>query len=168
MINQASVRDDEGDLMNTIDIIIVVILFLVMIVATFTDLKHRLIPNWLTITAIGIMSVIRIFHHPHEWSYVLGLIPAILMFLIALFISEQAFGGGDILLSVFIGITLGLFGTILTLIWSFFAMSLCFIILKLLTGTKYKVLPMAPFLLLGLIIFMLQPYWLLPILQVII
>lgn len=87
-------------------ITILLLIILVLVIATYTDLVGRKIPNWLTFPAMAI-AIVLYFINPTTvlWFYLLGLVPALAMYIIR--ITKGDFGFGDIKLAIFIGLALG-------------------------------------------------------------
>lgn len=139
-------------------IVIIVFLFTVLAFSSYTDLKERKIPNTFIYISIGIIILIRLFHHPQGVSYIWGTIPAIITVMIYIFSNHSPIGGGDIKLLLFMGIALGGFNIALTIIYSFVVILLYSVIVVFL-NKKTATLPLAPFLLLGTILLFTQSYW---------
>ena len=140
-------------------IIIIVFLFAVLTFSSYTDLKERKIPNTFIYISIGIIILIRLFHHPQGiTSYIWGTVPAIITVIIYIFSNHSPIGGGDIKLLIFMGITLGGFNITLTIIYSFVIILLYSVIVVFL-NKKAASLPLAPFLLLGTLLLFTQSYW---------
>jgi Flp pilus assembly protein protease CpaA len=121
----------------------------ILSIATFTDLKERRIPNWLTYGGIVIAVVLIFINQPVMWYHLIGLIPAIAMFILKLWKNE--FGGGDIKLALFLGLALG--GIAPTFIFGFcFVLILIYKIVQMFVAIGSEAIPMAPFFLLATII----------------
>ncbi|TBL80489.1 prepilin peptidase [Paenibacillus thalictri] len=96
----------------------------ILIVITQTDLRHMLIPDKVVFFGVAVSFMLRIWNHPLPFSqYIWGMVTGFgLLFLIALvsvaIVKKEAMGGGDIKLFAFIGLTLGLKLTLLTLFFA--------------------------------------------------
>lgn len=110
---------------------------LLLLIASYTDLKKREIPDGVSI-AIGVLSLLN-FH-------IFGILAA-LPFLIAAMIEPEKMGGGDIKLTAAVGLYLGFFQTMLGVVFGL-SLSLIFYVLS---GRKNKAMPLAPFLSIGFI-----------------
>jgi len=149
---------------STMNIIVLILLAVVMMICTFTDLKERKIYNVVTISAIALIVIIRFMHHPQGVvMYLWGVVPAIVLLIAAYVTKGKALGGGDILLILFIGLTVGGIGTLMTLLYAFVIALLTSAVLYVAANKKITKVPLAPFLLVGIVAFYLQPHWLVPI-----
>ncbi len=149
---------------NVLNFIVLALLVLVLLISSYTDLKSRKIYNVVTITAIAVIVVIRIFHHPQGIvSYLWGMLPALIFFIAAFISKGKAIGGGDILLILFLGLTIGVIGTAMTILYSMVLAVLFSLIYYVVTNRKFTAMPMAVFLTAGVLLFYCQPYWLVPI-----
>lgn len=81
------------------DILLIILAFIGLSIATIVDLKTREIPNWINFSMIAIALAIRLMHSvlTAEWFYILyGLLGFISMFLIGnLMYYTKQWGGGD-------------------------------------------------------------------------
>ncbi|WP_128896632.1 prepilin peptidase [Longirhabdus pacifica] len=124
----------------------------VLMIATYTDLKKRVIPN---VLVYGGAMVVMLMHmvapvYPIGF-YVLGLVPAACMSIL-FFFSPDKVGGGDVKLFLFLGLALGGVGPTIILVFTtvfIFILQLIFLVLK----NKQKSFPMAPFVLISFIVF---------------
>jgi len=149
---------------SILNIIVLIVLVAVLIISTYTDLRYRKIFDVITFTAIGVILIIRVFHHPQGISmYLWGLLPAVLFYLAAWMSKGKAIGGGDIKLILFLGLTIGGIGTIMSIAYAFLTALLLAAVLYVAAGKKFSEYPMAPFFTVGVALFYTQPYWLVPI-----
>lgn len=83
-------------------------LIILLGLATYTDLRYRIIPDWLSGIGIGYFLVYQLFHNEKPfYYYVLGvLIGAGLLYVFAV-LKPDSFGGGDIKLMAVVGMALG-------------------------------------------------------------
>lgn len=117
---------------------------IVLCIAAYTDLKDRIIPNWLVLPGIVLLFCLNFVVNDNalKWTFFVGIIPAAAMFLTSLF--RKDFGGGDVKLALLIGLALGGIAPIMILIGTFIAMVL-FKVLQLFVRIGSERLPMAPF-----------------------
>ncbi len=114
---------------------------ILLLIATYTDLKKREIPDKLSIAIV----VLALFDfHP------LGLLSA-LPFLVAAMMNPEGFGGGDIKLTAAVGFYLGFSETLVGVV---LALSLSILTYWVLCAAKSKqevskAMPLAPFLTIG-------------------
>lgn len=113
---------------------------------SYTDLKERRISNIWTYAALLILCVIRLF----DPVFYLGLVPAILLFFGWLF-KPDAIGEGDIKLFAVIGLAIGLDYTITVLFWTCLGALIFMSFYRVIKSRKLASIPLAPFILLGLI-----------------
>ncbi|MGN7457464.1 prepilin peptidase [Paenibacillus pasadenensis] len=147
--------------------IVLGLLAVVFLICTVTDLRERKIYNVVTFTAIALIIVIRIFHHPQGIvMYLWGLIPAIIFYLIAVLTKGRGTGGGDILLILFLGLSTGILGAFMGILYASILTLLFAAVRYVVSGKKERQLPMAPFLTLGVLLFYLQPLWLAPLINI--
>lgn len=145
--------------------IVLGVLTLVLLICTYTDLKERKIYNVITLSAIALIVVIRIFHHPQGVVfYFWGIIPAVALLVSAVISKGKSTGGGDILLVLFVGITIGGVGSVISLVYAFALAAIIAAIAFTAANKKVGTIPLAPYLTIGVVAFYLQPYWLVPIL----
>jgi leader peptidase (prepilin peptidase) / N-methyltransferase len=83
-------------------------MLLVMVIAVYTDLRSRMIYDWMTLPGIGYFLLAHAFVQPDNWfSYALGVIVLGGVSLIMAVISKGQLGGGDIKLFALVGAALG-------------------------------------------------------------
>lgn len=122
---------------------------------SYTDLKERRIPNVWTYTAFLVLLVYRMFDPVFLW----GLIPAVVLLGCWFFIPPSlSIGEGDIKLLAVIGLGIGFNQTMVV----FFYMGLGWLISKIayriVKRRKLNFLPLAPFILIGLILAIILKY----------
>ncbi len=115
-----------------------VIFCVLLLVATYTDIKSREIPNWICIS-VGVLSLMN-FHY-------FGILVA-LPFLVVAVKQPNSMGGGDIKLIGSVGMYMGVMNTMLGLI---VGLTLS-IIYALVNKSADKGIPLAPFLAFGFIL----------------
>ncbi|WP_429843678.1 prepilin peptidase [Brevibacillus sp. FIR094] len=87
--------------------VIIPILF-VMAVAMYTDLRRRLIYDWLTLPGIVYFLILHAYLHPEKWlTYAMGVIVLGGISLLMAMISNGQMGGGDIKLLALVGAAVG-------------------------------------------------------------
>lgn len=137
------------------------ILTLALVIAAATDFSHREIPDQVSLGASAVLAAIALLT-PHRWEALLG--GAILFgFLLLIAVASRGgMGGGDIKLSLAIGLALGWRLGIVALIAAFFAGGLLAVGL-LLKGARGKTVPFGPFLALGAWVAMFFGQWLIDV-----
>ncbi|WP_438495783.1 prepilin peptidase [Paenibacillus sp. IHBB 3054] len=118
---------------------------------SYTDITERRISNKLTYPAILFLFVFRTLCSP---EYLWGLIPGIVLFLIFM-ISPSSLGAGDVKLVTLIGLGVGVERAVVVV-----SLMCIFVFVylggrRLLTLDVQRSVPLAPFLTLGLIVFVL-------------
>lgn len=132
------------------------ILTLALIIIIGTDLSHREIPDQVSLGASAVLGAIALA--TLNWHALLGgLVLFIILFLIAV-ASRGGMGGGDIKLSLAIGLALGWKLGLLALVAAFLAGGALAVIL-LIRGKRGKMLPFGPFLAAGAWIAMFWGEW---------
>ncbi len=136
------------------------VFFSLLIVVTFIDLDHQIIPNKLVLVILIWGGIWQVFQP--EISWYVALCGALLgggLLLLAAIISRGGMGGGDIKLMFAAGFILGIANTALALFLSFLAGSIIGIALIVLRikGRKDPI-PFGPFLSLGILIAALWGY----------
>lgn len=133
------------------------ILSLALLIAVGTDISRREIPDQISLGAAALLALIALFSR--NWGGLLGgviLFAALLLIAVA---SRGGMGGGDIKLSLAIGLALGWKLGIVALIVAFFSGSLLAVVL-LLRGQRGRAVPFGPFLALGAWVAMFGGQWL--------
>lgn len=121
----------------------------ILIIISFVDLRHRIIPNFIVVIALAVGIIFSFITKTSFVDTILGMIAGGgILFLLALV--PNAMGGGDIKLMFAIGAFLGLNRTLWALLLAFIISSIISIVLILLKikGTK-DYIPFGPFLSLG-------------------
>ncbi len=130
-----------------------------LIIITFIDLDHMIIPHSLTIFGIAFFFSWHLFFNIGQLpTYVLGLI--IGFFSLAIFVFFGAMGGGDAMLAAMFGMYFGISRTFVTLMLSFIIGGVFSIIVLLLRkrSRKEKV-PFGPFLTLSALLMLFFDYF---------
>jgi leader peptidase (prepilin peptidase)/N-methyltransferase len=134
--------------------IVYALLFSALLVVTFIDLEHKIIPDTITLPGmvIGLLAASTVLP-PGFVSALLGLLLGGGLFYLVAMVSRGGMGGGDIKLIAMIGAFLGWQNVLLTIFIGAFVGSLAglFLILCKGKGRKYPV-PFGPFLALGAVI----------------
>jgi len=126
-----------------------VVMTAILIIISFIDLRHRIIPNFMVVIALIIGIVFSFMVRASFIDTIFGMVSGGgILFLLALF--PNAMGGGDIKLMFAIGSFLGLNRTVWALLLAFIMSSIISIglILFRIKGTK-DYIPFGPFLALG-------------------
>jgi len=125
-----------------------VVLFMIslLIVITFIDLEHMIIPHSLTISGITIFTIWQVFFNQEPISsYLYGLIFGFLF--LAIFVFFNAMGGGDAMLAAMFGMFFGLYETFVLLMLSFIIGGVFSIIVLIFKRKSRKdKIPFGPFL----------------------
>jgi leader peptidase (prepilin peptidase) / N-methyltransferase len=125
-----------------------------LIAATVTDLKYRLIYDRFVVIGIVAAVLARLFERPEPWwNYVLtGFVVFLILYVIAVVTDERSIGGGDVKLFGMLGLALGFQPFLLIFFSSHLLAALYLLIVKLVrwnqVGRKTE-FPFAPFILLG-------------------
>ena len=126
-----------------------IVMSAILIIISFIDLRHRIIPNFMVVIALVIGIIFSFIAKTSLIDTILGMIcGGGILFLLALI--PNAMGGGDIKLMFAIGAFLGPNRTLWALLLAFIISSIISIVLILLKikGTK-DYIPFGPFLSLG-------------------
>ena len=126
-----------------------IVMSAILIIISFIDLRHRIIPNFMVVIALVIGIIFSFIAKTSLIDTILGMIcGGGILFLLALI--PNAMGGGDIKLMFAIGALLGPNRTLWALLLAFIISSIISIVLILLKikGTK-DYIPFGPFLSLG-------------------
>ncbi|WP_270620084.1 prepilin peptidase [Paenibacillus macerans] len=120
-------------------------------IATYTDLKWRIIPDKLVLAGLTYYLLLRLFYADQPYVYyLLGIVTGSGLLYVISLIVRGAFGGGDIKLMAVIGVALGVQLTLIFLIFMLagaFLYSLIFI-----RRSKGIKIPLAPFFLMSSIL----------------
>ncbi|BCZ45574.1 hypothetical protein psyc5s11_16410 [Clostridium gelidum] len=126
-----------------------IVMTVILIIISFIDLQHKIIPDFMVVIALVIGIIFSFIAKTSFIDTILGMIAGGgILFLLALV--PNAMGGGDIKLMFAIGAFLGLNRTLWALLLAFIISSIISIVLILLKikGTK-DYIPFGPFLSLG-------------------
>lgn len=132
----------------------------VLLVATFIDIDHRIIPDILTLPGIPIFFIASFAVASVSWlDSLLGVIAGGGSLLVVAFIynrisGKDGMGGGDVKLLAMIGTMVGLKGVLFTIFSSSLLGTLTGLILMIKTGRNLKLaVPFGPFLSIGSILY---------------
>ncbi len=120
-------------------------------IAAGTDLKWRRIPHFLTIPSIVTAVVFHFREGLSVWELVWGIVPAAILYLIAVATHGRGLGGGDIMLVLLIGIAVGGIFTWVCLLLAFLFGAIVLVGTFLIFQKQITEYPLAPFLFLGLL-----------------
>jgi len=129
------------------NLLITILLLLLSFWFTYTDLKSRVIPNKITHWAILVLLIVRVANP----EFYLGLIPAVLLFIIW-YVSPASLGAGDIKLFAIVGLGLGLSETITVLFWTLLLSSCVFYLIRIIKRKRVSALPLAPMITAGIVL----------------
>ena len=131
-------------------------LFSALVVITFIDLDHQIIPDRITLPGMGLGLIAAGFLLPH--GFVNGLTGLLLgggLFYLIAVISNGGMGGGDIKMIAMVGAFLGWQAVLLTILVGATAGSVVGLVLMVSQGKSRKTpVPFGPFLSLGTVIFL--------------
>ena len=137
--------------------------YVVLLIAT-VDFFTKKIPNVLILGLFGVriaFIIVSIAITPSQWSTiigksVIGLLIGLLFMGTCFLISRGGLGGGDVKLYSLLGLCYGLYGVITILLYSLLSSVIVGVILLVTHKAKFKsTMPMAPFALIGLTVFIL-------------
>ncbi|GAE34944.1 prepilin peptidase [Halalkalibacter akibai] len=136
-----------------LELIPAVIITIVLVLAVLTDIREQLILDIITLPALGILLIARLFIGTEPfWFYLLGGIVGFVLLLLIAIVSRGGMGGGDIKLYAAIGVALGPWLTLMSLVLASFVGAVVGSILMV-TGLVKRKQPIAfgPFILIGTI-----------------
>ena len=138
----------------TYDLLSALILVSILIISTFTDIEHSIIPNKIVVPGMAAGFLTNILLHPDKLPYcLLGFLLGGGSLLLLAVISRGGMGGGDIKLFAMIGIFFGLKLTALSLLLAFILGSIGCLICIIFNLKKPKdTIPFGPFIALASII----------------
>jgi len=133
-------------------LIFVSFIILTLIVITFIDIDHKLIPNEVVITLLAIGIIYEFVERPVPLlEGVIGFFAASVPLLLIAILSKGGMGGGDIKLMAVVGIFLGWKGVLIALFIGAFIGAIVGIITIILKIKKRKdIMPFGPFLCIGI------------------
>ncbi len=144
----------------SIDSFVYFVFIAVLIVVTFIDLDHRIIPDVITLPGIPIFFGLAFLLPESNWvNSVLGILVGggsllIVAWVYALLTGKEGMGGGDIKLLAMAGALVGWKGALFTIFVSSAAGALIGIILMLRTRKGLKLaVPFGPFIALGAVVY---------------
>jgi prepilin signal peptidase PulO-like enzyme (type II secretory pathway) len=132
-------------------------IILILVAATVTDLKHRLIDDRFVLAGLALSAVVRLLYRPDPWwNYVLtGVTVFLVLFFIAAWTDERSIGGGDVKLFGMLGLAVGFEPFLLLFLSSHVLAALSVLAFKLVQpgkiGRKTE-FPFAPFILAGTVL----------------
>ena len=138
----------------TSDFLTAIILIICLIISTFIDLEHQIIPDEVVIPTMAVGLLLNILIHWENLpDYLMGFaLGGGIIFLIVV-LSRGGMGGGDIKLFATVGMFLGLRLTVLAMLLSFISGSIAGLILIILNLKKTKdAIPFGPFIALGSVV----------------
>ncbi|WP_124726339.1 prepilin peptidase [Staphylospora marina] len=132
-------------------------LIVILVAATVTDLKHRLIYDRFVLSGLVLTAGVRLLYRPDPWwNYVLtGVTVFLVLFLIAAWTDETSIGGGDVKLFGMLGLAVGFGPFLLLFLSSHVLAALAVLAFKLVQPGKIDKkteFPFAPFILAGTVL----------------
>jgi leader peptidase (prepilin peptidase)/N-methyltransferase len=130
------------------------ILIICLIISTFIDLEHQIIPDKVLLPTMAVGLILNIvLRWENLLDYLMGFAFGGGIILLIVVLSRGGMGGGDIKLFATVGMFLGLRLTILAMLLSFIFGSIAGLILLILKLKKMKdAIPFGPFIALGSVI----------------
>lgn len=126
---------------------------IVTLIAAITDFKTGIIPNKLMVPSIAAALFFRIVMGPLDpWFYLIGIFPAVVLFMGALLTSGKGVGGGDIKLMFLIGILLGGFKSLSVFVITLILAIMACLISSVIQRKLIRSLRLGPYFLAGLIV----------------
>lgn len=143
--------------MHAAEHVVFIVLIIVLIFATITDLRERLIYDRFVLIGLGAVLAVRFFFREEPWwDYLLtGLGATFALATVAVVTGGKAIGGGDIKVFGLIGFALGFEKFLLVFIISHLLAALLILILKGLRRNRVTGetgIPFAPYILAGVIV----------------
>ena len=143
--------------MHAAEHIVFIILIIVLIFATVTDLRERLIYDRFVLIGLGAVLAVRFFFREEPWwDYLLtGLGVTFALATVAVVTGGKAIGGGDIKVFGLIGLALGFEKFLLVFILSHLLAALYILVRRLFRwgrATGETSIPFAPYILAGVIL----------------
>ncbi|BFH18346.1 hypothetical protein J6TS7_32480 [Paenibacillus dendritiformis] len=129
-----------------LDCYIILLMSVVLVYFSITDILYRRIPNRWTHPLFIVLVLYRLIAGPME--YFIGLLPAI-VFLILFFIRSEWIGAGDIKLLAIIGLCVEAIMVISIIFWMCLSVMLFTGMMKVFKKKNFTTLPLAPFVALG-------------------
>lgn len=106
----------------TLELLPALILTILLVLAVLTDIREKLILDVITFPALVILLIARLFIGSEPfWFYLLGGIVGFSLLLLIAIVSKGGMGGGDIKLYAAIGVALGPWMTVMSLVLASFA-----------------------------------------------
>lgn len=143
----------------TLEFFFYAIIFSILIIITFIDLKEMIIPDILVILILGITIIYKALSYiiynvsPQLLDCIGGFVLPALLFIIIILLSKGGMGGGDVTLIASLGFILGIKKIFLTVFLSFIvgAIISVFLLMMKIKGRKDPI-PFGPFIILGFFI----------------
>ncbi|WP_332629259.1 prepilin peptidase [Halalkalibacter flavus] len=136
-----------------LELIPALILTVLLVISVLTDIREQLILDVVTLPMLGVLLISRLFIGSEPfWYYLAGGVVGFVLLLVIAIASRGGMGGGDIKLYAAIGVALGPWLTVMSLVLASFAGAVVGGIL-LLTGVVKRKQPIAfgPFIFIGTI-----------------
>jgi prepilin signal peptidase PulO-like enzyme (type II secretory pathway) len=135
----------------TLELIPAIIFSSVLVLAVLTDIREKLILDKIILPSLIILVIIRLFIGEHSfWYYSIGGVVGFLLLLLIAILSKGGMGGGDIKLYAVIGIVLGPWLTLMSLVFaSLFGAIMGLLLIAIGKATRKQAIPFAPFIWIG-------------------
>jgi prepilin signal peptidase PulO-like enzyme (type II secretory pathway) len=135
----------------TLELVPALILTILLVLAVLTDIREKLILDVITLPALLILLIARLFVGSEPfWFYLLGGVVGFSLLLLIAIVSKGGMGGGDIKLYAAIGVALGPWMTIMSLVLASFVGTIVGITLIILGIAKRKEpIAFGPFIFIG-------------------
>jgi prepilin signal peptidase PulO-like enzyme (type II secretory pathway) len=134
-----------------LELIPAVIFASVLVLAVLTDIREKLILDKIILPSLIILVIIRLFIGEYSfWYYSIGGVVGFLLLLLIAVLSKGGMGGGDIKLYAVIGIVLGPWLTLISLVFaSLFGAIIGLFLIAIGKATRKQAIPFAPFIWIG-------------------
>lgn len=146
----------------TLEALIQIIFITILILATITDLKEMIVPDRFVIIGLILVLGLRIYQGEDVIHYVISAAVAYTLLVIIFFASGGKMGGADIKLYALIGLSIGWMDSIGSLFYASMVASLFYLVLHLLSKTKFKrklEIPFVPFITIGVLLTYVLPFF---------
>ena len=131
---------------------ITLIFLSVLICSSVTDLKEKIVPNGFIIFGVISTIILRAIYSENFWSYIAGGVMAFLLMLLIYTFSGGKMGGADVKIYGLIGLNLGFYNAVLSLLISCLSCSIIMVPLIYFKKLSRKVeIPFVPFITIGVL-----------------
>ena len=138
----------------SLELIPALLLTILLVISVLTDIREQLILDKVTLPMLGLLVISHLFIGTETfWYYLLGGVVGFLLLLLLAIVGKGGKGGGDIKLYAAIGVVLGPYLTIMSLVLASFVGAIVGLFLMLIGKVKRgQPIPFAPSILIGTIV----------------